>query len=380
MEVGEEVARSWWHGEHATGEWGGVREGWEHAGVDVELAYLLDSSVVVAGGVRRGTAGRSLLDLDFTVDLDKLVAIRGTTLFADFHHFRGRNGSDDVGDLQGISNIDADPVSELAEAWIETHLAADRLRLKVGKVDANTEFDYVEAGAELLHASAAMSPTDLGLPTYPDPAWSVNLFVYPTAQSYAGIALYDGSSLTGEATGTHLPRWGFDRDRLWIGEVGLAWDGARFGAGLWHHTAELPRFDGTTTSGTTGGYVVAEARVWHPTVDTEQRRGLSSFLLAGWADDRVAEVGHHLTVGMRWGGPWVARPDDVVAAMVSFADLSDAKGTAFVGDETAVELTYRLQLTPFIAIQPDLQWIHNPSGDPSLSDATIAGVRLSVAL
>jgi len=380
MEVGEEVARSWWQGEHATGEWGGVRERWEQAGVEVELAYLVDSSVVMAGGVRHGAAGRSLLDLDFTVDLERLVAIRGTTLFADFHHFRGRNGSDDVGDLQGISNIDAEPVTELAEAWIETHFASDRVRLKVGKVDANTEFDYVEAGAEFLHPSVAMSPTDLGFPTYPDPAWSVNLFVYPTAQTYGGIALYDGSSLAGEATSTHAPRWAFDRDRLWIGEAGFAWDRARLGVGLWHHAAELPRFDGTTASGTTGGYGVAEKQVWHPAGDPEKHRGIACFLLAGWADDQVAEVGRHLTLGSRWGGPWARRPDDVVAAMVSFANLSDAKGTPFRGDETAVELTYRLQLTPFLAIQPDLQWIHNPSGDPTLHDATVAGVRLSVAL
>lgn len=65
--------------------------------------------------------------------------------------------------------------------------------------------------------------------------------------------------------------------------------------------------------------------------------------------------------------------------MVSRTDLSDAKGTPFVGDETAVELTYRLQLAPFLAIQPDLQWIHHPSGDLR-DDATVVAVRVSVAL
>ncbi len=379
-EVAAEAARSWWEGEHATGEWGARREGWEAAGVDLEIAYLLDTSVVVEGGARRGTAGRSLVDLNLTFDLERLLSVTGTTLFVDLHHLRGRNGSDDVGDLQGISNIDGEPVTELAEAWVESRLAADRVRLKAGKVDANTEFAYAAAAGDLLHASAGVTPTIVGLPTYPDPAWSVNLFVYPTAASYAGIALYDGSSVTGAATGTHAPDWGFAGDRFWIGEAGVARHRARLGVGLWHHTGFLPRFDGTTTSGTTGAYGVAESRVWQPTDDTEEGRGLSCFLLVGWADDAVAEVGRHLTLGGRWAGPWAGRPNDAAAAMLSFADLSDAKGAPFVGDETAVELTYRLQITPFLAIQPDLQWIRHPSGDPPLDDATVVSVRLAVAL
>jgi len=378
-EVVAEAAHSWWQGEYATGGWGGVRERWEEAGGDLQAAYLLDSSQVVGGGAHRGRAGRGLFDLNLTLDLDKLLSLPSTTLFLDLHHFRGRNGSDDVGDLQGISNIDADPVTDLAEAWVETVLADDRLRLKIGKVDANAEFAYVGAGGELIHASAGVSPTLVGLPTYPDPAWSVNLFAYPTETTYAGVALYDGSSLAGEATGTHAPRWGFDTDRFWIGEAGVVREGVRIGVGLWHHTGEVARFDTITTSGTTGGYLVAEARVWRP-AGGKAERGLSCFLQVGWADEAVSEVGRHLGVGVRWGGPWAGRPEDVAAAMVSFADLSDAEGAPFAGDETAVELTYRLQLTPFLSLQPDLQWIHNPSGDSNLNDATVAGVRLSVAL
>jgi porin len=45
--------------------------------------------------------------------------------------------------------------------------------------------------------------------------------------------------------------------------------------------------------------------------------------------------------------------------------------------ETAIEMFYKLQLTPFFSIKPDLQYIVNPGGD--LPNAFVAGLRMEVA-
>jgi len=44
----------------------------------------------------------------------------------------------------------------------------------------------------------------------------------------------------------------------------------------------------------------------------------------------------------------------------------------------AFELTYAAQITPALALQPDLQYIIHPGGDSSLGDALAIGLRISL--
>jgi porin len=47
--------------------------------------------------------------------------------------------------------------------------------------------------------------------------------------------------------------------------------------------------------------------------------------------------------------------------------------------ETTVELTYRFPAASGFMVQPNVQYVANPSGDPRLADALVAGVRLHAA-
>ncbi len=48
------------------------------------------------------------------------------------------------------------------------------------------------------------------------------------------------------------------------------------------------------------------------------------------------------------------------------------------GHETAVELTYRVQVFPWFAIQPGVQTIFNPGADPSLDNAVVSIMRFQI--
>jgi len=381
------AAAPWWQGEHATGDWLGARSALVEAGIDVEGAYIFDGSYVLAGGLRQDDTGRGLLDVNVTFDLERLARLPGGTVFVDVYTQNGHNGSEDVGDIQGFSNIDSDDVSEIAELWYEQWLANDRLRVKIGKVEANAEFAFVEAAGDFLNSSGGFSPTIFVLPTYPDPAWGLHLFAYPTDHAYVGAAVYDGASATAENTGTHSPNWLFDEGRFWIAEAGRTWEGqggrggGRVAAGGWHHTADFERFDGGNEDGTWGLFALFEQQLWKERADlTDDQQGVSVFLQYGWADEEVSEIAQHLGAGLLWVGPLAGRDDDAVGAMVTFVDLSDAASADFAGDEMVAELFYRLQVTPFLSLKPDLQTIFNPSGAGSVSDAVVATLRIEVAL
>ena len=57
------------------------------------------------------------------------------------------------------------------------------------------------------------------------------------------------------------------------------------------------------------------------------------------------------------------------------ADGQDGAGQT---DETEIELFYRAPLTPYVTIQPDLQYIANPSGQGR--DAFVASLRFELVL
>ncbi len=52
-----------------------------------------------------------------------------------------------------------------------------------------------------------------------------------------------------------------------------------------------------------------------------------------------------------------------------------ALGNPVDDSETTIELTYRIHINPWLAVQPDIHWIKNPGMNPALSDATVLGIR-----
>lgn len=370
-----------------TDDWFGVRPALDDHGVSFQASLTSDYSLNLRGG--RDTAGgafRDLLNANVTVDTDRLMHWKGGTFFVNFQNQNGQNGNANlVGSAQGISNIDADGRTEVSELWYEQQLLDGKVRLKVGKVDANSEFAHVNNGAEFLNPSMGFSPTIVGFPTYPDPAMSVNAFVNPTEHLYAGFGLYDGSSAVGEFTGPRGPAtFLHSADRLFmIAEVGAKWSLAngrdgRLGVGVWHHTADFERLTGTghSISGSTGPYVTVDQALWRKNpADKDDTRGIGAFFQYGYADPRVSLFEHHVGGGLTWTGPFDHRDDDVFGLGVTYVALSGRETGGPGGNETTVEMFYKARILPWLSLKPDLQYVVHPGGGHDEPDALVATVR-----
>ncbi len=355
------------------------------SGITTESSLIIDYSKNLRGGAdTSGDATRHLFDFNMTFDLDQILGIERATFFVDFQTQNGQDGSEEVGDIQAFSNIDEADFTALYEVWYEQWFG-DILRLKIGKVDANSEFAFVEHGGEFINSSPGFSPTIFALPTYPDPAMSINVFVYPSSDSYVGLAVYDGAAQEGVKVGRRGPSTFYEdpADLFYIGEAGKSWSGGdsnlngRLGVGVWHHDGSFTRFDGTTDHGTFGYYVVVDQQLYRENPDDPgDSQGIGGFLQLGIADGDVSEIKHHYSLGAAWTGAMDGRDDDITGLMLSYVELSDTTGSGFTEDfELAIELFHRLQITPWFAIKPDLQWIINPGGDKTLSDALVATLR-----
>jgi len=375
--------------QHFTDDWFGARLWVDDHGVVFEASVTVDTSVNFQGGQNTaGTAFGYLFDANLTLDTQRLGGWEGGVLFLDFQNQTSDDGSEDVGDSQVFSNIDAGGRTEIAELWYEQILLDGKVRIKVGRVAANSEYAFVDHGGEFGNSSMGFSLAVFVLPTYPDPAMSINVLFYPQEWLYAGLGIFDGSEQEGVLTGSRGAKIFFasPADLFVIGEPRVMWVagsrelGRRLGLGGWgHHTGTINQFDGGVEDGTAGFYLVSDQEVWHENVKAqEDEQGIGLFFQYGNADPDISEVQSHFGAGLVWTGAIPTRDEDVVGIGLSKVWFTDEPQSGLINDtEVALELFYKVQLFPWATIKPDLQYIANPGGE-GLADAVVGTVHIEV--
>lgn len=376
--------------EQLTGDWGGYRTTLEENGLTIDLSLQADLSKNLRGGLStNGWNFAHLFTAGFTFDPQPLLGWQNATLFASFQTVNGDFPSVDVGDLQGISGNDSDGRTQISEIWVEQRLLDDMLALRLGKMDANDQFAVVETAEYFLNGAMPTTPSLFLLPTYPDPAFGASIFLRlgQEQQFHLGAGVYDGSLARGVRTGSRGPRRDYisRATAFLILETGLEWSATdqylpgRGKVGVWHNTTDLERFDGSEQSGVTGGYLIVEQTLHRVSNDPDDARGLGMFLQYGITDPDVSEVKHHLGSGLAWTGPIVGRDSDVAGVGFTTVFLSNRAGFS-ARTETAIELFYRVQITPWFSVTPDLQYVINPGGDRDVRDALVGTLRLELSL
>lgn len=384
-----------------TGDWLGLRPRLEDRGLTIDASYLAEFSGAAGGGINQRGSFRNLLTIDVHLDLAVAAGLSGGTVFAQFLSANANTGgSADSGDIQVYSNIEHDrSLDAIYELWYEQRFLDQRLRVKIGKIDANSEFAFVHAAGQFSHSSAGFSPTVFVFPSYPDPATGINLFATVirtnTADLTLGYGFYDGAAgADGVATGRRGPSTffssGLSDDYFHIAQADFSWrrpgkaresdPGGRVAVGAWYHDGRFERFAGGTTTGTAGFFATAELHLFDPEhTAAGSGRGLYAFAQYGWADSRISEIAQHAGGGLVWRGPMASRPEDSIGLYASLAMLSDEPAAGFDRDELALDAYYCVHLTPAVFIQPEAQYIINPSGDASVDNALVLGLRIGLA-
>lgn len=392
--AGDDALAAWWGGDKVTGDWFGARSDLAEIGFHLEPWMIIDWSQNWKGGLNtQGSAFRHLFGVDLTVETEPLFGLPGGTFFVQYYNHNGPDATaEDVGDFQVFSNIDADGRSQVAELWYEQWFG-EYVRLKVGKVEANSEFAYAENGVEFIHPSAGFPPTILAFPSYPDPAMSLNLFAYPTSWSYIGVGWYDGALQNGFNTGELGPSMFGHQGYFWITETGVTWDGGgdrlsgRFALGGWLHTEPFEVLEPVPEDeeevpvqiGTEGWYAILDQTLWCENPDqADDDQGISMYASYAYADPDVSEVTDNINFGAVWRGVIPTRDDDILGFGWNYVRFTGSEEHPPTGYEAAYEWFYRFELAPGVSLKPDVQYIHNPGGQGN-SHAVVGTLRLEFA-
>lgn len=317
-----------------------------------------------------GGFGRYSFDLTASFDNASLLGWKGSTASVRLKHHIEEFGATDYNLTQLLSNIDAGSRTTLYEVWLQQTLFHDRMRLRFGKIDANTEFAVVQNGGDFLNSSMGFSPTILAFPSYPEPKLGINA-------AFAGPSGYGVAMGVFETAGNGILTL-IEPKRQW--RLGARELSGHLNLGYWRLDRDDPRFDGGTSTGSDGVYAVAEQDLWKQDLGGGRERRLAVYMQVGTADRNVSAVSNHLGLGAVLQAPFQKRLSDSVGFAITRAGFSTHPDAGFdYSNEFILETYYRAALLPHVAFVQDLQVARHPSGLRSNSDCFVITPRLVVS-
>lgn len=341
----------------------------------VALIVTSDAAANLDGGLQ--TNERFLYNVDL---LTRIEFESGDSLYVHGSYNNGETFSPDVaGDIQVASNIEADEATRLYQIYYERGSEDDDSGFLVGLWDLNSRLDVIPPAGVFINSSHGIGAEyalsgEFGPSIFP----VTSLALYGHYRPHEGVwlrgAVLDG--VPGDPDKPHRTRIELSKDdgALLAGEAEWAmssnWTAK---AGLWHYTSQFERVDNEQRDDfSTGAY----ASVYGDFLPGR----LSGWLRYGFANDAVQQVGRYFGAGLvlqEIPGGLDDRFGIALASAVAGDPLRDSGASRA---ETSVELTYSAQLTPWLRLQPDLQYIVNPGLDPDRDDALVLMLRMEVSV
>lgn len=391
-----------WNTTTLTGDWGGTRANLYGKGIMVELTHKSDMLASTSGGIARGAVWLMNSEAAVSIDFDKLTGWDGTSAFLQYHVQHGNSSINNyTGSFAGVSNIETGTsTGQLYQAWLQKNLVGDSLSVLAGLYAIDSEFYVTDTSSLFLQPpygmSAEMAQTGQnGPPVFPMGALAVRA-KYTGSDFYLQGVVTDG--VPGNPLnphGTHI-RPDKGDGTLAVAEFGYTPHGGGKGTisktaiGLWRYTARAVRdqtIDPTNVDALNnplrhrdqGAYFLAEHTLMSEQGNPGQ--GLSGFVRFGVVNKDVYQVDWSGSLGLNYQGLFDGRDDDAAGIAVTSSHASGWYRQVMIADssETVVELTYRAQIKPWLALQPTLQYIFNPNMDPIQKNAWVMGARVEIS-
>src|SRR5262249_49412797 len=208
-----------------------------------------------------------------------------------------------------------------------------------------------------------------------------------TTRNGAGALLIAEAAYAGRPGGAAEPR----NRRLRTGRFsGLPPYDDKIAVGAWHYTATFEDLSATDASGepvlhrgSSGAYLLADRLLTRSAAPSSPR--VAAFLQLGAGDARVNRFGSYVGAGLVASGLFAGPENEVGIAVASARNGShylaqqESLGTPARPSETVVELTYLVQVSKSVAVQPDLQYVVHPNTDPALNNATAFLLRVELS-
>jgi porin len=415
----------WFDGNALTGDWWGVRNFLDDSGVELSASYTNNIAGNPVGGMTQSFAYADNFSFGMQLDFEKLIKWQGLTLTVSALDRNGSNlSARNIGNQFTVQQVYGTETVVFYALVLEQRLLEDKLGIKLGRFSTGDDFAssplywlYMNNGID---GNPQALPVNTAFTSYPASVWGARLRVDPSPEWFAMGGIYQATSLN--LYRDHGLDWSINNSDgvLMIGQVG--WtpeffkkpaaaskpsDGkslaegktvrpvspdagmqglpGHYWFGAYYSPWQFAQFGSTeTASNSYGFYWHADQMVWQEEPGSDQGLTLwSAFVLS--PQQNISKLPFQVNSGIVYKGLVPARDHDTTMLGFVYGNFSDdyagtvaATGAGTPSYEIALEAGYRIQVTKFAYIQPNVQWIINPGGTGNIPNALVLGAQMNV--
>ena len=418
--LAQSAADTIWQRPELLGDIGGLRTLLGEHGVTLDLNDSENLLGNVSGGVKRGATLQGVTTGTLEVDTGKAFGLQGGTFHISGLQIHGQSLSEPYLDnLQAANGNEAEDGTRLWEMWYDQSFDHGRADIKIGQQSIDNEFIVSQYSGLFVNTMAGwplVPSVDLygGGPAYPLSSLGARLQFKPADNQTLLAGVFDDNPGGGpfsddaQTLDGNGAKFNLNTGALYIAEYQYSLPGGHlpgtYKLGGWYDTGHFPdqRFgtDGLSLAspdsngdpimhrGNYGIYIVADQTIWQSRANSARTLNLFGRVMAAPATQNYVDFSFN--GGMTITAPLPGRDND--QAGIDFgigkvgsraAALDRDSGLPVQGTEELLELTYQAQVLPWLAVQPDIQYIISPSGgiqdpnDPShkLRNELVVGMR-----
>jgi porin len=374
--------------------WTDAKRDLSAAGLNVSIFLNDQYAGVLKGGLDTNGSGRNSLtyDIFLTFDLGRLAALPDAEILAHLQANHGHGVNLRTGALMQVyDDADGHDAFHVAQLWFRQHTGDRRAALQVGFLDFQTIVDrnaYANSEDKQFMNQALdnnpMVPLAIGLgaalTVKPVPWWTViigagdadsQLYKPGFSTAFHDEARFVGFFENGFSYGLPSPR-----GRL-AGNLRL---------GAFYDPRVRDQFvrkddDPRRRSGRPGVYASVDQMVYREGPDDEQ--GLGVFGRFGYRDPETFTTSRFWSCGLVYRGLLPGREQDELGfgyALLRSSHLYRDRVNDRWENESIYELYYAVQVSPWLTITPDFQYIDNPGAGGETGHAIVAGIRARLSL
>jgi porin len=388
------LADDWVSGRYLTGDWGGQRQALEEKGVEFFGYYNAIIASNVSGGRHSGKDAAGDLYTGVNVDLGKALAWDGWSFELSGIDRHGHSIDEDVGGIYSVMQLVGGQTYFLYNVSLEKTWAEEKYALKFGRITATDDFAgsvfYGYYLSNSINGQIRAVLLDGVMTSYPFAVWGARFQYAPTDDFRVKLGTYQLTERMFDPD-EHGTDFAFrSSDGLSV-MTQLEWDWSwgdrpgHFNIGMNNVHFDMPNFNSNNVTNTFNRYY---AQIDHQVTRESpgSSQGLYLFATLAYTDQQEAAlVPLHTSFGAQYVGPFFWRSQDRLIFGTTYGKLSEdyADEQELLGKgrpdyEWIFELGYRIQLTKFAYVQPDVQYVKQPGGTGDIPDATVLGMQFGV--
>jgi porin len=382
-------------------------------GVTPFLAYYGVFQGNPVGGIQQRTAYSQLILFGATLNFDKLLGIPGGSLMISGAEATGKNLSDDIGNINVVSEAFTPPLTMLFyELYWKQILFEDKLELRLGRMTAANQFASIPAFGLQVSGGINGNPTSIFVnapfTSSPNATWAASAKIHATKEIYAEAGIYQASERLGKL-GYHGLNFAINANdgELVMGQVG--WEPTFFKTpettsfdkngnnsvvagtlglpanyifGGYYSNFKFPELNGSKIQHNAYGfYAMGQQMLWRNAEDPQTNFSVWGGLTFSPQQD-ISLLPLMGFAGTIWQGfvPRRDRDQLLLTYLVSCFSRSNADSVVARGEkrptaEHVLEASYAIYITDYYTIQPDIQYVIRPNGTDAVKNSLVIGIQ-----